>query len=297
MSLKLSVIIPSVTGWSDLERCLRALISQADTQPVELVVPERLGGDLPAKIKDSFPQCVVIEMAGDSTIPAMRALGFERSSGDAIAVLEDHVIVPTDWAKNMLHALTESDGVVAGAVENGATTTLMDRAAFLCEYSHCMPPIEGGAVEWLTGNNVVYRRELIDQHEDILKLHKWENVLHDAMKDGGARLICHPEIVVSHELHYGPFDYFGQRYLYARSYAGARVRGFPLHKRLIFGCAAFILPPILLFRIFSRVYAKRRDRGTLFASIPLILLFVMAWAWGEIVGYWFGAGDSLARVR
>ena len=22
-----------------------------------------------------------------------------------------------------------------------------------------------------------------------------------------------------------------------------------------------------------------------------------AWGWGEVVGYWFGAGDSLARVK
>ena len=220
-----------------------------------------------------------------------------KSIEEPPALIEDHVIVPVDWATRILTALKNSDGVVAGSVENGATDTLMDRAAFLCEYSHCMPPIPGGEVDWLTGNNVVYQRELLEQHREVYEAGKWENTLHDAMKAAGARLICHPDIVVNHKLHYGPFDYLGQRYLYARSYAGARVRWMPGVKKVVYGFAAFLLPPILLLRIFQRVYSKGRDRGTLFASIPLLLLFVFAWAMGEIVGYWFGPGDSLSRVR
>ena len=31
-------------------------------------------------------------------------------------------------------------------------------------------------------------------------------------------------------------------------------------------------------------------------SIPMIAIFVIAWAAGEVVGSWFGAGDSLQKV-
>ena len=293
----ISVVVPSVTGWSDLEGCLRALYQQTGVEGVEVIVPERLGGDMPRQIATAFPEALVLTVDSETTIPEMRARAFEAATAPAVAVLEDHVLVPTDWAARLLAELENSDGAVAGSVENGATSTLMDRAAFLCEYSHCMPPIPAGEVDWLTGNNVVYKKELLDAHRDIWMQGKWENVLHDAFKESGKKLICRPEIEVIHKLHYGPFDYLGQRYLYARSYAGARVQGESAVKRFVYGCAAFVLPPILLLRIFKRVYDKERDRGTLFCSLPLLILFVIFWAWGEVVGYWFGAGNSLSRVR
>ncbi len=297
MSPDLSVVVPSVTGWSDLGRCVHALWSQEGDLQIEVIIPDRLGVDVQDQIKTTYPNCVLIPQDQKTTIPLMRGAGVLAATAPAIAILEDHVLVPKTWAQDMLRALASSDGVVAGSVENGATSTLMDRAAFLCEYSHCMPPIPGGEVEWLTGNNVVYERELLLKHVAIFQSGQWENVLHDAIKASGRKLICHPEIVVSHDLHYGPFDYLGQRYLYARSYAGSRVAEESGVKKFAYGCAAFLLPPILLIRIFKRVFDKNRDRGVLFASIPLLISFVFAWSWGEVVGYWFGAGDALARVR
>jgi len=120
--------------------------------------------------------------------------------------------------------------------------------------------------------------------------------LHDTLRDEGVPLICNPEIVVGHKKHYTFQEYMSQRYLYARSYAGARVKGEALPKRIFYGLAAFILPPLLFYRIVTRIYSKGKHRALLFKSLPLIALFVTSWGWGEVVGYWFGAGDSLAKV-
>jgi hypothetical protein len=65
---------------------------------------------------------------------------------------------------------------------------------------------------------------------------------------------------------------------------------------MLYGAAAFLLPPMLLLRIVRSVWAKGRHRGELIRSLPLLALFVSAWAAGEIVGYWFGPGDALAQV-
>jgi len=91
-------------------------------------------------------------------------------------------------------------------------------------------------------------------------------------------------------------EYLSQRYLYARSYAGARVAGAPLPKRLAYGAAALALPPLLFFRTVSRIVAKRRHRAELVRSLPLLAVFVVSWALGEMVGYVAGPGDSLAKV-
>lgn len=293
---ELSVVIPSVNGYADLDGCLAALRRESEGVRLELLVVERCGASVRERVRKDYPDARLIEVATSVTIPEMRALAFDAARAPAVAVIEDHVIVPEGWARRMLEALGAGGRVVGGAVENAATDTLLDWAAFLCEYSHCLPPLQGGRAEWLTGNNTVYPREILQQNRDVLAEGKWENHLHDALKRKGVELICHPEIVVGHKKHYTFGEYLSQRYLYARSYAGARVAGASAPKRAAFGLAAFALPPLLLYRTVTRILSKRRHQGLLLRSIPLISVFVLAWGAGEVVGYWRGAGDSLSKV-
>ena len=120
--------------------------------------------------------------------------------------------------------------------------------------------------------------------------------LYFEMAGQGIPLVCRPDIKVGHKKHYTVGEYLSQRYLYARSYAGARVRGQGLAKRAAYGFAAFALPPLLFYRTVSRVVSKGRHRGELIRSLPLLALFVSSWAAGEIVGYFAGPGDSLSKV-
>ena len=291
---ELSVLVPSVNGLGDLIGCLEALRRQQGVR-LEIVVIDRLGEEVREVVRKRFPDVALISTASDTTIPDMRALGFLRAQGQAIAVIEDHVIVPLRWGRQLLDALSSGHRVVGGSVENAATDTLLDWAAFLCEYSACLPPLQAGEAAWLTGNNVVYARQLVEKYRSALEEGKWENYFHDTMRADGVKLICKPEIVVGHKKHYTFGEYLSQRYLYARSYAGARVREASLLKRLAYGGAAFVLPLLLFCRTVKQVVAKRRHIGYLIASLPLLGIFVISWGAGEVVGYWFGAGKALSR--
>ncbi len=294
---RLSVVVPSVNGFDDLRRCLDALMREAAETSLEVLVPDRCGEDLRDAVRRDYPSVRVIPVSPDTTIPMMRAQAFRVATGHAVAVIEDHVIVPPEWARRLLDAVAQGTPVVGGSVENAAIDTLLDQAAFLCEYSHCLRPLPAGPVAWLTGNNVVYRRDLLEQYRDVTDAGRWENHLHDRMRERGVTLICRPDISVFHRKHYTFAEYFSQRYLYARSYAGARVAGGPLARRLFYALASVALPPLLFARIVARVISKTGDTGLLLRCTPLILVFVSAWAWGELVGYACGAGDSLQRVR
>lgn len=296
MANRLSVVVPSVNGLGDLVGCIEALEAQRRDVDLEVLVVDRLGGDVPRTVKEKFPAARVIEMPRGATIPEMRARAFREATGDGVAVIEDHVIVPPGWARALLAQLDLGHDVVGGSVDNAATTTLLDWATFLCEYSHCLPPLEEGSVSWLTGNNVVYRRSLLEKYRAVYEEGKWENRLHDAMRDAGTKLVCRPEIVVGHKKHYTFGEYFSQRYLYSRSYAGARAKGAPFSKRMIWGFGSFLLPPVLFYRTVKRILSKGRHKGLLFRSLPYIAIFVCAWAWGDVVGSFFGPGDSLSKV-
>lgn len=291
----LSVVVPSVNGWGDLEGCLAALAAEAQTVALEVLVPERCGATVRRQVAEQFPWVVVLPVAAATTIPEMRAIAFDRATAATVAVIEDHVLVPAGWATEMLRA-RESALVVGGGVRNGATAATVDWAAFLCEYSHLLPPLAAGPSEWVTGNNTVYDRDMLERHRDATHSGHWENYLHDVLRRDGVQLICRPDIVVNHKKHYTVGEYFTQRYFYARSYAGARVASRNVVYRMGYGAAALALPPLLFWRTVSRARAKQVDRGLLRRCLPLMALFVCAWGAGEVVGYWFGAGDSLRKV-
>ena len=292
----LSVVVPSVNGWSDLQDALKALYAQRGNATLEIIVVERVGDAVRTPLKQRFPQAIVIEVGKEVTIPQMRALAFKTAHAEVVGVIEDHVIVPPDWAQRMLAAHAAGAQVVGGAVDNAATGKLVDWAAFLCEYSHCIVPPANGPAPWLTGNNVTYRKALLDRFSDLLREGRWEDALHNAFKDAGIELISRDDICVGHKKHYSVAEYTTQRYLYSRAYAALRVRNAPSHKRLLYACASMALPPMIYWRVVSRVLQSGRHRTELLRSLPLLALFSVSWALGEAVGYWRGDGGALARV-
>ena len=292
----LSVVVPSVNSYDDLDGCLHALEAQGIA--IEVIVVDRLGEHVRHWVRQDHPDTVVIAVPGDTTIPQMRALAIRRSSAAAVAVIEDHVIVPEGWAKAMLAALEAGAEVAGGAVDNAATDTLMDWAAFLCEYSSTLPPLPAGPSGWLPGNNVIYRTPILRRHDAVLDEGKWENRLHDAIRADGTLLMMHPEIVVGHKMHYSFGLYMSQRYLYSRSYAGARRSDMPVARRLAMGVAALVvLPPLMFIRTIQRIRAKKRYPRELAKSLPLLVPFCLSWGAGEAMGYWFGSGRAMTRVR
>src|SRR5687767_14863719 len=292
----LSVVVPSVNGRQDLIGCLTALERQREDVDIEILVPDRCGAELRAEVRRAFPKATIIEAEAGTPIPELRAMAIGAARGRALAVIEDHVIVPPGWERALLDALERDDMVVGGAIENAATHRLVDWAAFLCEYSHCIAPLPDGPSDWLPGNNVVYPRALLTRYRAVLGGGRWENQLHDAMRRDGVSLVFRPRIAVGHKKHYTVGEYVTQRYLYARSYAGARVANAPRVTRLAYGAAAMALPPLLFYRTVTRVLSKRRHRAELVRSLPLLAVFVVSWALGEMVGYVAGPGDSLAKV-
>ena len=294
-SAELSVVVPAVNTLGDLIGCLTALEAQTDVR-LEVLVVDRLGDAARTELAHRFPSARIIPVSRDTTIPRMREVAFGEASADAVAVIEDHVIVPPGWARALLDARRETNAVVGGSIDNAARSSVVDWAAFLCEYSHCITPLLSGPSDALPGNNVIYDRALLRRYRDTIAAGGWEDHLHEAMRRDGVPMILRPEIGVGHKKHYTIGEYLSQRFLYARSYAGARVTVMPLAKRLSYGAAAIALPPVLMYRTVARVLAKRRYRMHLLLSLPLLVLFIASWTAGEIVGYWFGPADSLSRV-
>lgn len=297
----ISVVVPSVNGWPYLRRCLDALAAQEGPAP-QVVVADRVGPHLRDRLReavragDGWPEVKLVEAPRDATIPRLRALAFRACDGDVVGVIEDHVLVPSDWTDEMLRAHREGAAVVGGSVANAARDDLVDRAAFLCEYSHALDPPPDGPVDALPGNNVTYRRELLERFRPVVEEGGWEDRLHRALREAGVELECRPEIRVAHEMHYSAGEYASQRFLYSRALAALRLEGRAAWQRWAYAAATAALPAVLLARIGARAWRAGRG-GLFFLSLPLQVVFVTAWAAGEAVGALAGDGGALARVR
>jgi hypothetical protein len=294
---ELSVVVPSVNGAAYLFECLAALDAvAANGVALEVLVVDRCGDLVREEIRRRHPDVRMLPVGRLTTIPAMRALAFRAARAPAIAVIEDHILVPAGWGRDLLDALAEGHQVVGGSIENAATARLVDRAAFLCEYSHLLGA-ETAVAGTLAGNNVVYRRCLLEQYAATVAEGRWEDRLHTVLLRDGVPLVYRPGIRVRHKMHYRLHEYLSQRFLYSRAYAGAKAIGMPVLARALTSIATLALPPVLLTRIVRRMAAARRHASELAAALPLLVLFVCAWAAGEAVGYAAGAGDALVRVR
>ena len=171
-----------------------------------------------------------------------------------------------------------------------------DWAAFFCEYSRYMEPAPAGAVDDLPGMNVSYDRAALAAIDDLLREGRWESWLHARLVERGFELWCEPAAVLDHAKDFGVREFTSQRYHYSRAYAGMRnpdlgSRRVALRARRPVDRARHAVahhpqrapPPPSRARLCPRL-----------APDPVLLGGLVG---GEAIGYVFGGGRSLLRVR
>jgi Glycosyl transferase family 2 len=290
----LSVVVPCVNGFPYVERCLQALAEYAPE--AEVVVADSTDAETRRRLRDEWPQTLLLAPEEPMTVPLLRAAAMRAAHGEYVAVIEDHCIVTGDWAGRILDAHAAGHDVVGGSVRNGATARIRDWAAFFCEYTAHMEPAPGGAVASLPGMNVSYDRAAVAAMGPFLDRGLWETWLHPHLQRAGFELWSDPEMVILHVKDFGIGEFLAQRYHFARSYAGLRNPELGW-KRFVYCLGSPLLVPLVSYRLARNVFARRRHRRELVLAAPLVLLYVGAWAWGEMVGYALGGGQSLLRVK
>ena len=291
---QLSVVVASVNGLPGLGRCLEALTARSPE--AEVIVADWTDDETRGRVLETWPSVRLISFDEPTTVPELRAAAIACARAPYVAVIEDHCVVEDGWSRRILSAHGRGHSVVGGSIRNGATARTRDWAAFFCEYSEHMEPAPAGPVGSLPGMNVSYDRSAIDAMGDLLREGRWETWLHPHLVRSGFELYSEPEAVLSHIQELGVREFVSQRYHYSRSHAGIR-NGELGWKRVVYLVGSPALIPLLYFRIARNVLSKRRHRGEFLLATPLILLYVSVWAFGEAVGYGFGGGRSLLRVR
>jgi GT2 family glycosyltransferase len=294
---RLSVAIASVNGLPIIDECLQALDRQCGGVDVETIVVDCCRNGTAEHIRRAVPHVKLFEVGSRLGIPELRAIAVSHATADVVAIIEDHCIVPEDWAQETLRAHESGYVAVGGAVENGSAERITDWAAFFCEYSHAMSPITDGEADSIAGNNASYRRELLCRVEQSVINNCWEYFIHEELKKLGARFLSSPRVRLYHKKQFGFWYFLSQRFHYSRSFAAMRVARGPITLRLIYLLLSPLLPVLMMYRIGSQVLSKKRHYAEFVLSIPALTAFLLAYALGEFTGYLLGSGNSLYRVE
>ncbi|HEY9778076.1 MAG TPA: glycosyltransferase [Planktothrix sp.] len=294
---KLSVVVVSFNEAPLLERCLRSLAQQEGE--CELIVVRdsaRMTADI-ARVRAEFARFAWLEAPARSTVPAMRTVGIEQSSGDVIALTEDDCIVSTDWCARLRQAHDAQKAVaIGGPVQPGDFSRALDWGVFFCEYARFMPPY-AGIVRALAGNNMSYKRVAIDQLKASEKIASgfYEVFVNSSLQQSGHELYAEESLAVSNNNSWSWSNVTTVPYNHGRGFAGSRFSS--LTKRLPYLGVSLLLPALQTLRVCRQVISRKRHLVPLVRALPVIALFWSSWSVGEFMGYLLGPGRSLEEWR
>jgi hypothetical protein len=298
---RLSVVIASATGSDFLFRCLDSLEGQAEGAGAELIVVDRCGDAWRERVRERFPTVTVLAWPGAErpSVPQLRACGVDASQAEIVAIIEEHCVAPDDWMDTILAAFEPNDSAIGGPIRDHEFKRLRDWAVYFAEYHNDLPPWEAGERSWLNDANAAYARRSLIKHRAILGDSYWAIALHPRLVADGARMRSVPAMGVRHT---GPFNYgyyLRQRYLLSRLWGGTQRDRVGIGRRLMHLGAAPIFPFYLLARIARRVHSSGSSRllKWFLATLPLLGPVVIAYTWGEWLGYLVGPGRAAEEVE
>lgn len=262
-----------------VERCLAALAPQVDG--AEVIVCESAGS--PEATKARYPFARFLERPG-ALVPALWRDGIAASTGSAVALTISPMVPAPDWVSRLAERLQE-DEVVAGAIEPGEGLRVVDWAEYFCRYARDMRPFERRENAEIPGDNCGYRRELLERTWPLYAAGFWEPEVNRALRAEGVKLWHDPSVVVFQGRSAGFRAFARQRLRHGRAYGRQRGARFGRGRNAAGIVLAWIVPAVLLARTAREVVARRRLRGRLLVSLPVLLAFDVAWALGEAAGH------------
>lgn len=286
--MTVSVAVVCICSADHLRRCLHALDAQEGVQVDEIVAacdPHIEGLD---EVARDHPQVRVVRNAGQRTPLELASRALQEATGDLVLLTEDHCIPAPDWARSMLDAQAEGRAVVGGRVEVGPDVSATDWAFYFVDFFRYAAPVEEGPAPSLTVCNAAYRRDHLDEVRDVWNTYFHETAIHDELRRRFGSLWLAPASIVTMSRHATLGDAVYERYAFGRLFGCTRIGFVSGGKRLFYAALAPTLPVLLMGRMAAKAMRSATLLRSFLRSIVPLTLMVLAWSWGEWLGYLTG---------
>lgn len=295
---KLSVIIASRDTRQTIKECLDSLERQKRRNLAEIIVVDCSTDGTADIIKKLFPDVILIESNTKTSSAHLKATGILASSGEIIVITEAYCIAADDWFSFILKAHDSRYSVISGAVEPVSFKDLTSWATYFCEYGFFMLPFKKGFYSEMTGNNISYKRNILENYFlDIRDKGFWKVFQQWELQKAGIPMISEPSILVYHNKNYRFSTFLHKRYYFGKCFGGMRKNEMYYMQIIFYIAITPLLPFLFTYRLSKQIVPKRRYLREYLVSLPLLFLFFANWSVGELCGYIFGAGNSCEYVH
>jgi glycosyltransferase involved in cell wall biosynthesis len=295
----ISVVIASFNERNAIERCLASLDQQLTTKTFEVIVIDS-STDGTEAVARRFPFVRVHHFPGRKYPGDARNEGLALARADVIAFLDADCFVENDWIEAIVAAHRSPYLAVGGIIENGAPESLLAWAYYFCEFNLWLPRATGGEISEMAGCGLSIKRRAFEQYGPFPEgTYSSDTAFQWRLARDGHRVLFVPGIRVFHTVQHDLRGFLRHVVEHRRGFAAVTVweKHFSTERRLAAALAVGFLPlllfPVIAWRVArSRVYVRQ-----FVLSSPIVLLAVMARAWGEFLGYTTGrpAPDSTPR--
>lgn len=292
---KLSVFTIADQSASQCRSVLRELQRQTICSHIEviLVTPDREG--LEDKEFNAFATWQWINLPEIRNSGAAKLAAVHAARAPLVTYAEEHSFFDEAWAERLVATHERGYPVVGFAMENANPKNLVSWAHLYGQFGPAVAPVESGESDFLVGNHVSYRKNLLLEYGDMLEeLLQDEGALFLDLRAKGIPMYIAGDAISRHINLSSLKSYITLDYLGQRSFAAIRAKAgnWPWWKRWLYAGAGPLIPAIRLRRILFHIRRTGRQTEFLPQILVPISLALLAGAWGEMVGYIFGAGDS-----
>ncbi|MEC4888441.1 MAG: glycosyltransferase [Nitrospira sp.] len=296
-SPRLSVIVACTHTHRDLMPVLASLRAQEGAEALEIIVADGSGDRADRHSRGQDEGIMTLQFPQGTTLPVLWGAGIRQSRGALIAILDDCSVPDRRWAASILAAHESPDLVIGGAVDPSPERSLVDWAAYFCEYGQFMLPLPGGNVSELPGNNIAFKRAALSRGTEFIEQGFWKTYWCRSLQDEGVQLRSAPSMVVYDRKSYRLVPFLIRRYHHGRCFAGMRWTQLSPGMRFLYALGTPVLPVLFMWRMAGPIMRKRRYLPQFIRSLPVSIVAVASWSWGECCGYLAGPGRSGEWIR
>ena len=282
---KLSIVLASQNARGSVAECLRSIERQSGENIIEIIVVDNSIDGTREIIARDFPNIKVVSAAKDKLIPQLWGIGINESAGDVIALTTTHFVPAKNWIAEILKIHEAPYAGVGGAIENDERAGIVSWAVYFCRYSQFVPPFAEENTDNFAADNASYKRHSLEHVKHAMTDGFWEVFVHQAMIKEKMQLFLTPKIAVYHQHSFAFSGFMRQRFLHAIEFGRSRAANISSAKRVMLILLSPLIPFVYLYRISRRVFGKKRNVGKYIISLPVLILFLVSWAAGELYGY------------
>lgn len=294
---EMSVVVVTPDTYATVRKSIQHLRAQQNPNQLEIILVAPSAAHVAideTELKD-FNRFSIVEVGDMSSTARARVAGVHAASAEIVAFVEDHAFPAPGWADALIAAHRANWAAVGPVMSNANPRSITSWANLAIEYSYWLEPMPRGEAEHLPGHNCSYKRSLLlaygDQLEEMMDA---ESILHWDLRARGHGLAIEPKARTLHQNFSRFLPSITLRFHGGRLFASARAAQWPVWRSLVFTGAAPLIPWVRFARIIRELRREGRPRHLLPRIIPALFILLAFDGLGEMVGYAFGAGRSMA---